>query len=263
LGYNPGAEFAVQEHTDEKNHMAARRTLSDIRMGYDMYERHRAVGTLLGAGLRGTVLDVGGIRGSLSRFMPHAEVLALNVDGTGDRQYDGGAIPFADGAFDTVVSLDTLEHVPPAARAAFLGECMRVARRMLLVAAPYGSPGHGDYEARLDELYRTVHGDYHRWLHEHVVNGLPTEENLEDYRRLLVREGFTATTFYCGDYGWQCRGLQRSLTLHRSLGPLRRLSAGYDLLMLAAPWPVPTFEQQPAATTNRFYLRGERVKEEI
>ena len=45
--------------------MAKRRTISDMRMGYDMYERHQAVGTLLGANLEGSVLDVGGLAGGL------------------------------------------------------------------------------------------------------------------------------------------------------------------------------------------------------
>jgi SAM-dependent methyltransferase len=238
--------------------MLKRRTLADLRMGYDMYERHQAVRTLLGEGRAGAVLDVGGIRGSLAQFVPGAQVVALNVDGTGDQQYDGGTIPFAAGAFDVVVSLDTLEHVPPAARAQFVAECARVCRRTLLIAAPYGSPGHGAYEARLDELYRAVHGEYHRWLHEHVVNGLPTEGELEARREALAAGGFAVKTFYCGDYRWQCRRLERSLTLHRRLGPLRRLSAGYDLAMLAAPWPAPVFAAAPDATTNRFYLVAQR-----
>ena len=53
--------------------------------------------------------------------MPKAAVVALNVDGTGDMSYDGGAIPFDDGSFDVVVSLDTLEHVPPSGRVDFHG----------------------------------------------------------------------------------------------------------------------------------------------
>jgi hypothetical protein len=90
--------------------MPNRRTISDIRMGYDMYERHQAVRTLLGAQEGAAVLDVGGIAGGLSAFLPRAQVLALNIDDTGDICYDGATIPYDDGAFDTVVSLDTLER---------------------------------------------------------------------------------------------------------------------------------------------------------
>jgi hypothetical protein len=226
-------------------------------MGYDMYERHQAVGTLLGADVGGSVLDVGGLSGGLSRFMPGAQVVALNVDGTGDMSYDGGVIPFGDCSFDVVVSLDTLEHVPPCGRGRFIAECMRVARRTLLVAAPYGTHGHSAYEAKLDSLYRDVHGDYHRWLHEHVLNGLPCETDLAHYRQLLSVGGFEAKTYYCGDFEWQCRSLERSLTIRRSLGPLRKLSAAYDLLSLAARWPEPVFAEQAAETANRFYLLAE------
>jgi SAM-dependent methyltransferase len=240
--------------------MPNRRTISDIRMGYDMYERHQAVRTLLGAQEGAAVLDVGGIAGGLSAFLPRAQVLALNIDDTGDICYDGATIPYDDGAFDTVVSLDTLEHVPPTARARFVGECLRVARRTLLIAAPYASGGHEAYEAKLDELYRAVHGDYHRWLHEHVVNGLPREEDLGAYRSAFAAAGFGTTTYYCGDYTWQCRNLERSLTLQRrlqGLGPLRKAANAYDLLTLAAPWPTPDFAPDPTPTTNRFYLLGQ------
>ena len=100
--------------------------------------------------------------------------------------YDGDDLPFDDCSFDVVVSLDTLEHVPPGSRVHFMAECERVARRTLLVAAPYGTPGHSAYEAKLDDLYRDVYGDHHRWLHEHVLNGLPCEADLVQYRQLLA-----------------------------------------------------------------------------
>ncbi len=218
-----------------------------------MYERHQAVGALLGADRAGSVLDVGGLAGSLSRFMPAARVVALNVDGTGDMTYAGDTLPFDDCAFDVVVSLDTLEHVSPGGRAHFMAECRRVACRTLL-GQPHGVPGHAAYEAKLDELYCAVHGDYHRWLHEHVRNGLPCEADLAHYRQLLAAAGFTTVTYYCGSYEWQCRNLQRSLNLHRTLGPLRKLSGVYDLAVLAVPWPQPVFAETPEVTSNRFYL---------
>lgn len=238
--------------------MANRRTISDMRMGYDMYERHQAVGTLLGTDLDGSVLDVGGLAGGLRRFMPAAGVVALNVDGTGDMTYAGDNLPFDDCSFDVVVSLDTLEHVPPGGRGHFMAECARVARRTLLVAAPYGAPGHSAYEAKLDNLYRDVHGEYHRWLHEHVLNGLPCEADLVQHRQLLAAAGFTTKTYYCGSYEWQCRNLERSLNLHRTLGPMRKLSGFYDMAALAFPWPEPEFAETPEDTTNRFYLLAVR-----
>ena len=75
---------------------------------------------------------------------------------------------------------------------------------------------------------------------------------------LLATAGFTTQTYYCGSYEWQCRNLERSLTLHRTLGPVRKLSGFYDLFNHAAPWPEPVFAEQPAETTNRFYLLAQR-----
>jgi SAM-dependent methyltransferase len=228
-------------------------------MGYDSYERHQAVSTLLGRKFSGAVLDVGGLSGGLRRFLPNAQVVALNLDGTGDVAYGGETIPFSDGAFDVVVSLDTLEHVPWDARTGLLSECIRVAGRALLVAAPYGTPGHSAYEAKLDRLYRDVHGDFHQWLHEHVIRGLPNDEEIAGLCQMLMGRGFSVRVYYSGDYEWQCRNFERSLNLAQRLGPFHRLRGLFDLLTIAVSSPVPTLAETASETTNRFYLFGERL----
>ena len=83
-----------------------------------------------------------------------------------------GRLPFADAAFDTVISLDALEHVPPGERAGFVAEIARVAARRAIVACPCDEAG------ALDELLRRM---YRRraeaepdWLSEHAEHGLPT-----------------------------------------------------------------------------------------
>ena len=91
-----------------------------------------------------------------------------------------------------------------------------------------------------------------------MLNGLPCEADLVQYRQLLAAAGFTTKTYYCGSYEWQCRNLERSLNLHRTLGPLRKLSGFYDLATLAFPWPEPVFAEAPEDTTNRFYLLAQR-----
>ncbi len=47
------------------------------------------------------------------------------------------ALPFADGAVDTVLALHLLEHVDAATGARVLAEAIRVARRRVVVAVPY------------------------------------------------------------------------------------------------------------------------------
>ena len=148
--------------------------------------------------------------------------------------------------------------MPPDARAFFLKECARVAGQALLIAAPYGTPGHSAYEAKLDRLWRDVQGNSNRWLHEHVVNGLPNDEEIAGYRQILVADGFTVRVYYSGDYRWQCRNLERSLDLARKLGPFRTLAGTFNLLTVAADWSALAFSETPCETTNRFYCLAHR-----
>jgi hypothetical protein len=225
---------------------------------YDSYERHRAVALLLGEGYCDWMLDVGGMRGVLARYLPAAKVVALNVDKAGDVHYEGRTIPFRRDAFHSVVSLDTVEHVPAELRDSFLDECIRVARRVVLIAAPLGTPGHSAYEARLDVLYREVHGSYNCWLHEHVLHGLPTGLDLGRWQRSFGERGFSVQLRYAGDYEWQCRNMERSLWLIRRLAALGKLAGLLNLLGSLAIWRHVVLSEHPHATTNRFYLFAHR-----
>ena len=100
-----------------------------------------------------------------------------------------GRLPFVDAAFDTVISLDALEHVPPDERTGFVAEIGRVAARRVIVACPC------DEAAALDEMMRRM---YRRrgesapdWLDEHAEHGLPTRRAIADACGAL--EGFSAT----------------------------------------------------------------------
>ena len=100
-----------------------------------------------------------------------------------------GRLPFVDAAFDTVISLDALEHVPSGERAGFVAEIGRVAARRAIVACPC------DDAAALDEMLRRM---YQRrgesepdWLSEHAEHGLPTRRAVADACGSI--EGFRST----------------------------------------------------------------------
>ncbi len=103
------------------------------------------------------MLDLGGGPGSLQAFLPDAEVVSTDIVVPGEWHEtapdlvvaDGAALPFGDDTFDAVVSLDTLEHVPPASRTPFLQEVGRVAGRFALVVCPFGTPGVADADTAL------------------------------------------------------------------------------------------------------------------
>jgi len=86
---------------------------------------------------------------------------------------DVRALPFDDDAFDVVLALDLLEHVPHADRGRALGELGRVARRRVIVAAPAGTEAL-EADRRLAAMLRRPPG----WLTEHLDNGLPFPDDL-------------------------------------------------------------------------------------
>ena len=145
-----------------------------LDLPFDQYQRYLLAGEILGIlGAHGVlppapaILDVGGYPGLLPRFVPQpgARTVVLDVvpDTESARHYgytyvmgSGMQLPFADGAFDCVVSLDTLEHVPAQARPALLAEMRRVGRQ----AALFIGPIHREETALAEELLF----DYIQWL---------------------------------------------------------------------------------------------------
>lgn len=212
------------------------------------------VSRLLAQSLEGqaSVLDVGGRVDLLRRFTRH-RMVSLNVDGTADLLYDGGAIPFAANAFDSVVSIDTLEHLSQVQRLPFLQECLRVARVCLIVAAPYGSKPHIAREKELDNLYRSVHGRSHVYLGEHVQYGLPTPTELDRFVQDL--EVVDAKQVLAGDYRWQARQFELSIRASQREGWGGKLqNVVSSALGLALFHPV-RLRQTPYPSANRFYLQ--------
>jgi SAM-dependent methyltransferase len=158
-------------------------------LGYDTFERHRMVAKLISNG-SSSVLDVGGGEKVLERFAGKP-VVVVNL-GQGDVRANGLFLPFAYSTFDTVTSLDVLEHVPPDQRCAFLKELLRVCRSQVVICAPYGSPEHMLSEKRvLDQIHREGSSD--QMLMEHVENGLPT---LETFQSCI--SGIIIQTWYSG-----------------------------------------------------------------
>ena len=239
----------------------SRRFLTSL-MPYDLYERHAVVGQLLRDALRAAqppvcVLDVGGRAELLERFTPY-RVTSVNVDGSGDVAASGCAIPFADNSFSAVVSIDTLEHLPRENRRPFIRECLRVARRYVVIAAPFGGEGHRECEKRLDSLYRSVYGEPHMYLNEHIRYGLPDLAELDQVVHSL--EGTSCQRFFAGDYVWQGKQFERAISGHRKRGlPARFWNLAQAVTTLALFHPI-RLRGQPDAVANRFYLLIEKKR---
>lgn len=168
----------------------ARSTVDELlAMPFDQYQRYRLSAELVvalkhaanAADDRWRILDVGGYFPTrngvlpIASFLPDDDTLVVDTvdhDGPGYRRASGTDLPFADRAFDVVVSCDTLEHVPPDGRGAFLDELRRVAGRAVVLAAPHATAGVGTAELALAEYLRSFNHTNHM-LDEHLAYGLP------------------------------------------------------------------------------------------
>jgi SAM-dependent methyltransferase len=108
----------------------------------------------------GSVLDAGAGRGWLARRLAargdvHVHAIDIHVDpalreaepGIGWVEGSVEALPFPDGAFDTVICAHTLEHVQDLPKA--LAELRRVARQRLIVVVPKQRPYRYTFDLHL------------------------------------------------------------------------------------------------------------------
>jgi hypothetical protein len=193
---------------------------------------------------------VGGRTGLLDRFVAF-QVIAINVDGSGHITGSGFALPFVDGSFDAVVTLDTLEHTPRQYRLPFLQECCRVAHKTVIVAAPFGSEGHAALETRLHNLYRSRYGKPNAYLSEHVRFGLPDSEELDQLASNL--RFAQSRRLYAGDYVRQGERFEKNLLGHQQQGMVARIVGFYHYVTSWAIFHRVKLRNQPDGTTNRFY----------
>jgi len=153
-------------------------------MVFDQYQRYRLVADILEQ-VRVEeqaldILDVGGRTALLRRFLPGDEVHLVDMEASPEPGLvlgDGARLPFKDQSFDAVVTFDTLEHVPPAHRAAFVSECRRVSRNWVVIAGPYDTPGVAQAEEDLKVFLDDKLEIEHRYLNEHNEHGLPSRED--------------------------------------------------------------------------------------
>lgn len=81
-------------------------------------------------------------------------------------------MPFDDNAFDFVLSMDTLEHVPLVEREPFVRELVRISKRWIILAFPSGQKA-AEYDLKLFHHFQQRHGINYRWTQEHLDLGLP------------------------------------------------------------------------------------------
>lgn len=149
---------------------------------YDIYERHKKVGSMIGAG---DVLDVGGQLGELSKFTQATKITVANLKGSqekSDIKIEKGKLPFKSGSFSTVCAIDVLEHMRYGQRSAFIKELLRVASKKIILSFPIGTREHIAYERQIAQWLKEKGRDI-TYLEEHLSFGLPTPQEAENFTK--------------------------------------------------------------------------------
>lgn len=163
---------------------------------FDQYQRYKLTEEAFrllkaGDGDPWRVLDAGGFPGLLADFLPGERVYILDLLSTkrdGHLVGDVLRMPFRDGAFRLVVSLDVLEHLRASEREVFLEEMLRVGEGRLILGAPFRDAAVEQAEEFIDEWLRACLGEEDLYLREHRERGLP---DLAEVRQFFTRRGFS------------------------------------------------------------------------
>ena len=129
------------------------------------------------------ILDVGGYGSLLSNFIDARDIWVLDLPDNDDRQYIRASalnMPLDHGSYDFVVSCDVYEHIPKKDREKFVDETLRVAKKFVILCAPFESQEVKAAEKATNEYYKKITGKEHPWLVEHIANGLPSKKELRE-----------------------------------------------------------------------------------
>jgi len=158
--------------------------MDPIKLPFDQYQRYRIITDAIEAVRDGKeplkILDAGGSPGLLLNFLPSDDITIIDRVSSPAGDFvlgDGTALPFRDKAFDIVISVDVLEHIPPMKREAFVKELKRAAGDYVFMAAPFRTEAAEEAEGILFDVIKAASGEEHAFLKEHKEYGLP-EKNV-------------------------------------------------------------------------------------
>ncbi len=94
-------------------------------------------------------------------------------------------MPFPDNAFDAVISMDMLEHIPANHYNEVIAEIVRLSKRIVILGFPSGTRA-AEMEKKINAIHMKMFNVAHFWLGEHIANGLPDAGIIEsEFRKAL------------------------------------------------------------------------------
>lgn len=156
------------------------------------------------------ILDVGGgspyMASVLKESTPNHQLTTIDIlpkpsDFYGRYiQGDATKMPFESKSFEMVISTDVMEHIPDTNKEAFIRECMRVAKKYVIIAAPFNTEGVDKAEHVVNDLNIKLFGENQPWLNEHFINKKP---ELHKTLQFIKKLGFETETVGTNNiYDW-------------------------------------------------------------
>lgn len=141
-----------------------------------------------------TILEVGS--GSLG-MIPYLKrpIDGLDIDFSGPKtkllnKIKGSAwqLPFKKNSYDTVLSVDVIEHLPQENREQAVSECLRVAKKLAIIVVPIGRESETQDKALYEYWKRIFKTKDNLFLREHTQNKLPTGDEILVYIDRALRK---------------------------------------------------------------------------
>jgi hypothetical protein len=148
-------------------------------LGFDLFGRYAIIRDIIlkNSNTDDLILDVGGRGNLLQKFLPNHKITYIDPyvdsDDINFVKGDGCEMPFPESSYDWVVSADVFEHIPQIKRADYISEQHRVAKKGIILIAPFHSEQVSNAEKMVNNFHKTLYGSSHPWLIEHITNGLP------------------------------------------------------------------------------------------
>lgn len=130
-----------------------------------------------------TILEVGS--GSLG-IVPYLrrEIDGIDIDFSGPKtslinkiKGQATSLPFKKNAYDIIVSVDVIEHIPQSQRTDAISETLRVAKKLAIIVVPVGKKSE-EQDKELRQYWNKIYAKPNQFLEEHTTNGLPTTDAL-------------------------------------------------------------------------------------
>ena len=157
---------------------------------YDVFERHKKVGSLISQ--EDTVVDIGGELNHLSQFCSPKKIVVANL-ASGDVIITKGALPFKKKSFDVACAIDVLEHIPKIDRKKFIENLINISSKKAILSFPIATTRHNQYERETLDWLKKIGKDVN-YLEEHIKFGLPEKTEIEE-----LTESLSVSLTYSGD----------------------------------------------------------------